>query len=596
MARVAQYWPRQRGSALVKVLLAGTVIAIGAGAVLMATGPEKGKEQAKATGKPGGTADQATVQKMSFDISTTSTGELKAKKQTEIRSELETESTIVEIVAEGIVAKKGDQLIKLNGDPIQTQIDEETLRVESAKADLVAAENSYEIQKSENESKTRQAQLKLDLAELALKQWDKGERVQKEKDIELALDESDKELTRLREKWDKSKELQKEGFLSKDQLQMDGIAHRKAVAARDKAVLEQQTFQNYQKPKDQKSKESDVAEAKAELSRTNQQNEIQLVSKDADRINKRRQLALREDKMSKLQKQLAACTIKAPQDGLVVYASSQDSDFIMFNGQGPLQVGRKVYPNENLIVLPDTTHMLAQVKVHESLASKVRPGQSATVKVDAAGGQTFNGKIDSIGVLAEGGGWRDPNRREYTVKILLEHDHETTPLKPSMRCEATIQLGHVDEALAVPLQAVFNEEMVRFVYVPKGSKFSRVPVLMAQKSDTFAEIKAGLEEGTRVLVRQPQPNEVLQSPWDEAQLKLAGLKFGADGKVVAIAPPKMPGGGPMKMGGAPAGTVIAEKPGEVKIEGATVAVPAPAGETTAQPVTASAPAGGESKK
>lgn len=535
MYRVARIGLTRRGSVLVKLLLAGGVLAGGSAVYVGVSGPA-GKDPAKNAGKPNQTTDLATVQKMSFDISTTATGDLKAKKQTEIRSELETESTILEIIAEGMVAKKGDLLIKLNGDPIQTQIDEETLRLESAKADLVAAENSYEIQKSENDSKLRQAQLKLDLAQLALDQWDKGERVQKEQDIELGLEESAKDLERLKDKLEKSRTLEKEGFLSKDQLQLDEIAARKAEATRAKAVLEKQTYESYQRPKDRKSKESDVAEARAELDRTRQQNEIQLVSKDADRINKRRQLSLREDKMAKLQKQLAACTIMAPQDGLVVYSTSGDGDYMMFNGQGPLQVGRKVFPNEALIILPDTSEMLAQVKVHESLANRVKPGQTATVKVDAAGGQTFSGKVDSIGVLAEGGGWRDPNRREYTVKIAVDHDHELNPLKPSMRCEATIQLGRVEDAITVPIQAVFNDEMVRFVYVPRGSKFVRVPVLMAQKSDTYAEIKAGLEVGGRVLVRQPQPNEVVQSEWDEGQLKLAGFKLGDDGKVVSLTP------------------------------------------------------------
>lgn len=570
----------RRGAILVKLLLAGGIMAGGGAAYLGSTGPGKDKAQTKTGGAA--TSDIGTAQKMSFDISTTATGELKAKKQTEIRSELESESTILEIIPEGTVAKKGDQLIKLNGDPIQTQIDEETLRVESAKADLVAAENSYEIQKSENESKTRQAQLKLDLAQLALDQWDQGERVQKEQDIKLNLDESAKDLDRLIDKLEKSKKLYEEGFLSKDQLQLDEIAQRKADAAVKKAKLDKETYEKYQEKKDRKSKESDVAEARAELDRTKQQNEIQLVSKDADRINKRRQAALREDKMTKLKKQLAACTIIAPQDGLVVYATSTEGDFMIFNGQGPLQVGRKVFPNETLIILPDTHEMLAQVKVHESLAARVKPGLAATVKVDAAGGQTFTGKIESIGVLAEGGGWRDPNRREYTVKIAVDHDHEQNPLKPSMRCEATITLGHVNDAISVPIQAVFNDEAVRFVYVPKGAKYVRVPVKMAQKSDTFAEIAAGIEDGTRVLLRQPQPSEILQAPWDEAQLKLAGFKLGENGKVVSLTPKAANGPRPQPQAAA---VTMAPKPGgekatEVKIEtvGATEvsATPAPA--------------------
>jgi multidrug efflux pump subunit AcrA (membrane-fusion protein) len=135
MARATQ--PFRPGFAYLRVIAAGTVIAIGVGGILIAMGP--GKDAKKEAAKAGGNTDQATVQKMSFDISTTSTGELKAKKQTEIRSELETESTIVEIVAEGTVVKKGDQLIKLQSDPIQTHPHDEPQKPETATADLVAA-------------------------------------------------------------------------------------------------------------------------------------------------------------------------------------------------------------------------------------------------------------------------------------------------------------------------------------------------------------------------------------------------------------------------------------------------------------------------
>lgn len=575
-----------------RLMACAGLVGLGAAVYLVAAGLGQ-KQQDR--GKAVLTSELALVQRSSFDITTTATGDLRAQKQKEIRSELETESIIVEIVAEGSVVKTGDLLIKLNGDPIQTQIDEESLRVESANAELIAAENGFKIQRSENESKLRQARLKLELAQLALEQWDKGERVQKEKDIELALDETAKELQRLKDQYEKSINLEKEGFLSRNQLQMDEIAYRKAVAAREKAELERQTYEQYQKPKDRKSKESDVAEAQAELERTIQQNEIELASKDADRLNKRRQHQMRMDRLAKLQKQLAACTITAPQDGLVVFATSTDSDFM--NGQGPLQVGRRVFPNEPLIILPDTTRMMAQVKVHESMAGRVRPGQSASVRVDAAGGQTFLGRVDSVGVLAEGGGWRDPNRREYTVRIALNHDPDDAPLKPSMRCEATIILGTVENSLVVPIQAVFTDELVRFVYTPapgRGNRFVRVPIGLGQRSDTFAHVTAGLEEGTRVLVRQPQPAEVVQAPWDEAQLKVAGFKLGEDGKPVPVGGPPNPRGQSRGAGRGESAVATGET---ARTRGPKPETPAGSNEVAAQPkAEPAAPAPAEGSK
>jgi hypothetical protein len=200
----------------------------------------------------------------------------------------------------------------------------------------------------------------------------------------------------------------------------------------------------------------------------------------------------------------------------------------------PFAIGRRVRPQETMIVLPDTSEMMAAVRVHESLAGRLRPGQPATVKIDAIGTRIFAGRVDSISVMAESQDrWRDPNRREYTVKIALDRVATDSNLKPAMRCEATISLGYVEDALAVPLQAVFSNDAVRFVYVPRGSKYVRVPVKIGRRSDTFAEIAAGVEENQRVLAREPDTGEVIQTPWDPAQLKLVGLEIGPDGKPVA---------------------------------------------------------------
>lgn len=523
---------RRRGGAMVRVLAAGAVLGVAG------VGGWAGLRALRPSSSSGLTADLALAARTSFDITTTATGELQAKNQIELRSELETESTIAELAPEGVMVRKGDLLVRLNSEQIQTSLDEAQLRVESAKADLVAAEKGYEIQQSENESKIRQAKLKLELAELALKQWEEGEKVQKLKDIELALDKTEKELKRLKERFERSEDLYAKGFLSKNERDLDEIALREAEAARAKALLEENTYKNYQLYKDQKQKTSDVEEAREELKRVQEQAEIQLAIKDAERVNKKRQLQLHQDKLTKLQKQMAATTVRAPQDGLVVYATSAGRNWF---DDTPFTVGRVVRPQEPLIVLPDTSVMIAAVRVHESLAGRIKPGQRATVKIDAVAGRVFTGTVDSIGVMAEMQmRWMDPNRREYTVKIALDPTDEEIKLRPSMRCEAMITLGRVDDVVAVPLQAVFSEEAVQFVYVPRGSKYTRVPVKMGRRSETMAEIVSGVGDGERVLVREPSAGEILRAPWDAAALKLAGFEIGPDGKPAPIEVPQTP--------------------------------------------------------
>jgi multidrug resistance efflux pump len=513
----------------------GGVVIAGFG-VLMAANARRPADDSKPSGRL--TSDLAEVVKGDFDISTTATGELRARNQIEIHNTLESETTIVQIIPEGSTVKAGEVLVKLNGEPIQTRLDEEALSLESARAGMVEAEQSYQIQLSENESSRRQADLKLALAQLDLEQWKKGEVESKKQELDHALDRTQKDEQRLLEKLEKSRALQQKGYYSLDQLKQDELAHEQAVAALDKARLDKLVYWEFQHPKDKRKKESDVEEAQAEKERVLRQNESKMASKAADRNNKKQSLTIREQKHAKAREQLAAATIKAPSDGLVVYSTSMEYG-MRWGDDGPLQVGKKVYPNELLIILPDTSEMIASVKVHESLAGRIRPGQQATIKIDAAGEKRFSGKVESIGILAEQTSrWMDPNLREYTVKIALEKPAgggKPDGLKPSMRAEAEIFLGKAGDAITVPIQAVFSDGLVRYVHMPERGGFVRRPVKVGQRSDRFAEITVGVHPGERVLIRKPEPAEVLARSWDPAELVAVGLALNDQGTVVPAA-------------------------------------------------------------
>lgn len=582
-------------------------VVLGVGLLVAAAGGVAGWRAM--TGDGGGSSQQTLdtypVSLTSFEITTTSSGELEAKNQIEVRSELETNSSIVEVIPEGKLVKKGDVLVRLNSDQTQTQITDVSLRVESAKADLEKAETAVVIQEKENASKISQARLKVTLAELGYKQWDEGERVQKQRDHDQAIEKATQEKERLGEKFEKCIELEKKGYLSTDQMKRDKLEYEDSCRALEKAQLAKEIFEKYEIPKDKASKESEVDQAKEELERVVDQTKIELRSKQATEITARRTLEMHEEKLSKLKNQLEKSTILAPSDGLVVYATSMERSRWGGGGDGPLQIGRQVYPNEQLIILPDTSVMLASVRVHETLASRIREGQGATVKVDAVGGRVFRAKVESIGILAEASGWRDPNLREYTVKLALLGT-ENLELKPSMRCEAEIIMGQVEDALAVPIQAVNNDGQVRFVYVKaegSGSKYVRRPIKIGRVSESLCEIVAGVKDGERVLLRKPSPGEVLDRQYSDEEIALVGLKRDSTGQIMRVDNPMADGRGKRGTGRPPNGgkdAVVlkdgaAEKSaGEGATPAAEPAAPESGATTTETPRTvgAVAPAGG----
>ena len=546
-----------RGIALRGLLVAGAAAALLAAAGLVAVSADASPSSARASGP----ADLVKAEPLSFVIDTTATGELEAKNQIEIRSRLEGQSTIVEVVPEGSEVKTGDVLIVLDSEDIKDQIAEEELRVESARNDFESAKSSYEIQVAQNAAEELNAEREVGLAELALDQWVNGDHVKRIKQLDQAIESAERNFERLKKKFENSKKLFAEEFISSDEYELDEIAMLEAESKLEIARLDKETYLTYEVPRERTSKEAEVDNAKTKRERVTKENEINLANKASNKVSRQRQLELREDKLAELNGQLAAATITAPSDGLVVYATSMEMSRRGWGGnEGPLQVGRQVYHNELLIVLPDTSEMVASVRVHESLAGRIRPGQRAEVRIDAAGGKSFSGVVDSIGVLAESGGWRDPNRREYRVKIALDGRSAGNGLKPSMRCEATIALGLVEDSLSVPVQSVFSEGPVRYVLIERGSKFARRPVSVGRRSAVYAEITAGLEPGERVLTRDPSAGEVLSDAWDKAELELVGLTLGDDGQPVAQRTGPPPGmarpDGPPRLG--------AENPDAVK--------------------------------
>jgi len=505
-------------------------------------------------------SDLSAAAVQSFDVTTSATGELEARKQIDIRNQLEQPTTIVEIVKEGVQVKAGDVVVRLNSEAIQSQVDEESIRVESSRAEAVAAESNYMIQVNQNASDLRKAQLDVELGELDFRKWLEGEVKSKQQANQLAFEKATRELDRLKEKYERSVELEKRGFLARDELRRDEVLYLEAQAALKTAQLDTRVYDEFEYVKDEKVKRSTVDQARAELEKVRQRAEGELAKADADRRNKREQFRLRDQKLEKLREQLDLAVLKAPGDGLVVYATSLNRDRWGGNSEGVLDVGRQVKRNEQLIVLPDTSEMVASVRVSESLMGRIRQGQTATIRVDALGGRSISGVVESIGVIAESGGWRDPNLREYTVKVRLDMAGIDVALKPSMRAEANILLDKVEGALTVPIQSVFSEGLVRYVLMPeRKGRFVKQPVRVGRRSERFAEILVGVAEGERVLLREPVPGEVVDQPWDKAKLALVGLNLLPDGRVLPFAGAGRPAisGGP----GGPGGPSLPGGPG-----------------------------------
>jgi HlyD family secretion protein len=441
----------------------------------------------------------------SFDIKVPTSGELASENQISIHNHLESGATIIELVDEGTHVQVGDVLLRLNDEKIRDNIRNSELNVTSAVNNLQSAKSSLSISEKKRDSELAVKQLAIDLATLALKAWQDGEVVAKRQDLALAVQTAEKNYQRLLKKYESSAELFKQEFLSKDELDQDEIALLNAEATLKKAQLDVDVYENYTHHQNKQKKESDLQQALDEHERAVDRLASEIKSSKANIDAKENQLLSHQEKLEKQQDQLKKCVVLSPATGMVVYASSMNR---RGEERETLAVGKNLYRNELLMTIPDTSNMVARVKVNEALSGLIEPGQRATVTCDAFPEHTYDGEVLSVGVLAEGGGWRDPNRRDYTVEIKLVDTFGTT-LKPSMRCSAEIFVATVSDSLFLPIHSVHRDGGVVWVWVQRGGGFAQQQITIDQFSDLYASVTSGLVAGDVVLLREPTPGRVV---------------------------------------------------------------------------------------
>ena len=104
-------------------------------------------------------------------------------------------------------------------------------------------------------------------------------------------------------------------------------------------------------------------------------------------------LKAQQERLVLYKEQLAKSEMRAPQDGLVIYARSSSRYNDTYIKEGALI--RKGY---SVIDLPDISELMAVVQVHESFVRHIKTGQKAVVRIDSLPDREFR---ESSGTLRQ---------------------------------------------------------------------------------------------------------------------------------------------------------------------------------------------------
>jgi HlyD family secretion protein len=447
-----------------------------------------------------------TVKRGDMLISVVEGGALKAVNESIIRSEFEGISRIISIVSEGTYVKKGDLLVELDSSELRDRVNTQEVTYQNSEFGYVQAKENLSIQKSVIESQIKEAELRVEFARSDLEKYKEGDAPLQRKNAEANITIIEEELQRTQDRLDWTTELHKKGYASKSELEGDTLSLKRGKLDLDQSQENLRLLIKYDQPKSIRRLESALDQAQKELDRLKQRTSAQIAQAEADLRTRQKTLELTLEKLNEQRKQLANSKIHAPQDGLVVYASSNP-----FGGGGNqmlIEEGAQVRQRQEIIKLPDVSQMLVEIRVHESHVLQIRPQLEAYVVVDSIPDRRFKAKVRKVAVLPNSqSSWANPNLKVYSTEVLIED--ELPDLKPGVSARAEIVVTNLVNAITVPIQSVTTLKGKQVCFVENGTTTRPVPVSVGFFNEQFIEIKAGLKEGDRVLLSAPVSNDNL---------------------------------------------------------------------------------------
>ena len=436
-------------------------------------------------------------------ISIVEGGALKAVKESIIRSEFEGISRIISIVPEGSYVKQGDLLVELDSSELKDRVNQQEVTYQNNEFAFIQAKENLSIQQSLVDSQIKEADLRVEFADSDLRKYIEGDAPQQVKTATNNIIIRKEQLQRADDKLTWTKKLFDKKYASKSELEADQLSVMQMTISVGQAEEELRLFEKYDLPKQRRRLQSAWEQSKMELERLRHRTSNQMAQAEANLRTSQRALELTLQKLNELKVQLENSKIKAPQDGLVVYASSSFGDR---GGSTLVEEGAQIRQRQEIIKLPDVSEMLVEIRVHESHVLQIKPGLDAYVTVDSMPDRRFKAKVTKVAVLPNSQDrWMNPNLKVYSTDVLIEED--LPDLKPGASARAEIVITNLVSALAVPLQSVTTVKGKQVVYVQDGAGVTPKPVTVGNFNDQFIEIKSGLNEGDMVALTPPAASD-----------------------------------------------------------------------------------------
>ena len=197
-------------------------------------------------------------------------------------------------------------------------------------------------------------------------------------------------------------------------------------------------------------------------------------------------------------------TLTAPTSGTVTSINGVAGEMVGAGGGTTAQAPGTLAPapgsgtsstaSSAFMVIDDTSSYVAVMPFAETDAGRLQPNQAATLTFDAVGGLTISGHLLSVSPSAT----VVSNVVNYYATFVL--NRTDSRLRTGMTANASVTVAQADNVIRVPNAAVHTTGGTTTVTVYSNGEQVPTEVVTGIVGDTTTEIKAGLNEGDRVVL------------------------------------------------------------------------------------------------
>lgn len=197
-----------------------------------------------------------------------------------------------------------------------------------------------------------------------------------------------------------------------------------------------------------------------------------------------RKLQITQDKLDKTK-------VLAPADGTVLTVPVIEGQVVI--------AAASVNSGTTLMTIANLSKLLVQTHINQVDVARLELNRPVKLRAESLKDLDMNAKITFIAPIAT----ISASVKGFDVQALIENP--PARLRPGMTVIMTVPIAKVQDAVSVPISAIFKGEgNTKVIYVRNGESHEKRPVKVGVSNFDYAQILKGVDEGEEILLVEPE--------------------------------------------------------------------------------------------